>query len=114
MSEARFILCAILCAVGIFTILSSIIGVFRFRFVLNRMHCAALIDTLGSLFLFAALMIASPEPEYFWKLLSVLLLLWIGSPLASHLVSRMELATDKDALSFMEHPGIEEGEDAVL
>ena len=29
-------------------IATSILGVFRFRFVLNRMHCAALIDTLGA------------------------------------------------------------------
>ena len=114
MSEARFIICACLCAAGLFTILSSVFGVFRFRFVLNRMHCAALIDTLGTLFLLAALMVAAPGPEYFWKLLAILLLLWIGSPLASHLVSRMELITDKDALSHMDHPEIGEDDDAIL
>ena len=114
MSEVRFVICACLCAAGLITVLSSVFGVFRFRFVLNRMHCAALIDTLGTLFLLAALMVASPAPEYFWKLLAVLVLLWIGSPLASHLVSRMELATDKDALAHMDHPDFGEEEDAIL
>lgn len=104
MSEwIRFGLCALLAACGIFVIFTSVFGVFRFRFVLNRMHCAAIIDTLGTLFLLASLMLAANAPVYGWKLLCILLFLWIGSPIASHLVSRMELRTDRTALEHMEH-----------
>ncbi len=99
----RFALCALFAALGIFVIFTSIFGVFRFRFVLNRMHCAAIIDTLGTLLLLLSLMLASEAPVYAVKLLCIVLFLWIGSPIASHLVSRMELRTDRDALSHMEH-----------
>ena len=105
MSEwLRFTLCALLAACGIFVIFTSVLGVFRFRYVLNRMQCAAIVDTLGTLFLLASLMLAAHAPGYVWKLLCILLFLWIGSPIAAHLVSRMELRTDKTALEHMEHP----------
>ncbi len=104
MSEwLRFALCALLAVCGVFVIATSVFGVFRFRFVLNRMHCAAIIDTLGTLFLLASLMLAAHAPVYVWKLLCILVFLWIGSPITSHLVSRMELRTDKSALEHMEH-----------
>ena len=48
------------------TIAWSIFGVFRFRFVLNRMHCAAIIDTLGAMLLLLGLIVSAPEPAYFW------------------------------------------------
>ena len=100
----RFIIAAVLCAAGLSVILTSILGVFRFRFVLNRMHCAAIIDTLGALILLLGLMIAAGAPAYILKLAGILLFLWIGSPIASHLLCRMELLTDPDALQHMEHP----------
>ncbi len=116
MSETvRFVLAAALCACGIGVIATSVFGVFRFRFVLNRMHCAAIIDTLGALFLLAGLMVAAQAPAYVFKLLGILLFLWIGSPIATHLVSRMELLTDPDALLHMEHSRqMEEDGDGIL
>ena len=111
----RFTLCAVLAAAGIFVIFVSILGVFRFKFVLNRMHCAAIIDTLGALFLLAALMLAAKAPAYLWKLLFLVLFLWIGTPIASHLVARLELRTDETALAHMEHPDeTEENADGIL
>ena len=104
MSEwIRFALCALLAACGIFVIATSVFGVFRFRYALNRMQCAAIIDTLGTLFLLASLMLAARAPVYVWKLLCIVLFLWIGSPITAHLVARMELRTDRDALKHMEH-----------
>ena len=116
MSEwIRFGLCALLAACGIFVIFTSVFGVFRFRFVLNRMHCAAIIDTLGAMFLLASLMLAAKAPAYLWKLLFLVLFLWIGTPIASHFVARLELRTDADALSHMEHPEeTEENADGIL
>lgn len=111
----RFVAAAILCAAGLTVILTSILGVFRFRFVLNRMHCAAIIDTLGTLILLTGLMIAAGAPAYILKLLGILLFLWIGSPIAAHLLCRMELLTDRDALNHMEHPKeAEEEPDGIL
>ena len=115
MEWVRFGISTLLLMLGVVTIGVSIFGMFRFRFVLNRMHCAAIIDTLGALFLLAGLMVAAPAPVYFWKLAVIILFLWIGSPIASHLVCRMELRTDREALRHMEHSAeTEENADGIL
>ena len=48
----RFGLCAVFMTAGLFIMVVSIIGLYRFDFALNRIHAAALGDTL-SLLLFA-------------------------------------------------------------
>ena len=110
----RFSLSALLALIGLFVIAVSVLGVFRFRFVLNRMHCAAIIDTLGALFVIASLMLAADAPAYVWKLLGILLFLWIGSPIAAHLVSRMELLTDPDAKRHVSILNQTEDDDGIL
>lgn len=100
----RFILCALCMVTGIVSIFLSVLGVFKFRFVLNRMHCSAVIDTMGALFILTGVMIASGAPSYVLKILAILMFLWIGSPIASHLVSRTELLTDDEALKHMDAP----------
>ena len=98
MSEnLRFVIAAVLMAGGVLSGAIAILGVFRFRVVMNRMHCAAILDTLGMAGILGGLMVASWSASYIPKLLCVLLLLWVGSPAASHLVGRMEIATDETA-----------------
>ena len=83
----------------------SILGVFRFRFVMNRMHCAAILDTIAMAGILGGLMVAKASMAFTPKLLAALVVLWVGSPIASHLVSRMEIATDETAA---EHIKLEE------
>lgn len=98
MSETFWrIVSAVLMVAGVGAMLTGIFGVYRFRFVLNRMHCASILDTLGMLCILLSLAAASRSLAFIPKLLLILLILWIGSPIASHLVSRMEYRTDPDA-----------------
>ena len=97
----RFVLCAGCVGVGLLVIAIGIFGVFRFRFVLNRMHAAAVIDTLGTVLLLLGLMFAAPSLVWVPKLAALVVILWIGSPLSTHLVGRMELDTDKNANIYM-------------
>ena len=90
-------------------VIGAVLGFYRFRFVLNRMHCAAIIDTLGSLLVMASLMVFAKVPVYLFKLLGIIAFLWIGSPVASHLVCRTELLTDKDAKNHIVVPKEAEG-----
>lgn len=100
MSEVvRLCIAAVLILTGTVSAVISILGVFRFRFVMNRMHCAAILDTLSMAGILGGLMIASHTMEYIPKLAAALIMLWIGSPLASHLVGRMEISIDDNALS---------------
>ncbi len=93
----RYGVSALLITAGIVTVVISVIGVFRFKFAVNRMHCAAIIDTLGLLLVLAGLMVAAPTVNYALKMLVIIVLFWVGSPLTSHLLTRMELVTDTAA-----------------
>ena len=101
----RLLLSAALIGSGLVCILFAILGVFKFRFVMNRMHCAAIIDTLGVAFAIAGLMVSGAGMEYIPKLACILLILWVGSPIASHLVGRLEISTDDDLGQHMEMEG---------
>ncbi len=106
MSETvRFVLSAALIGFGLLCIFFAILGVFKFRFVMNRMHCAAIIDTLGIAGVAVGLMVAAGSLQYIPKLLCVLLILWVGSPIASHLVGRLEIMTDDNLKGHMEMEG---------
>ena len=98
---------ALLIVGGVIAGAISILGVFRFRFVMNRMHCAAILDTLAMALILGGLMVASSDMRYIPKLAAALLMLWIGSPAASHLVGRMEISTDE---TIPEHIQLEEDE----
>lgn len=101
----RYGIAALLMLCGVVSAGVSILGVFRFHFVMNRMHCAAILDTVSMTGIFGGLMVATGSLGYIPKLLAALVVLWVGSPIASHLVSRMEIATDETA---QEHVKLEE------
>ena len=92
----RFLAGAIclLCGLGIFLV--EMIGVFRFKYVLNRMHAAAMGDTLGIGFALAGLMLMSGFTFTSAKLLLVIVFLWFSSPVSSHLIARLEVTTDEE------------------
>ena len=98
----RFVISAVLMAFGVISIALGLLGVFKFRFVMNRMHCAAIIDTFGLAGILGGLMVLTGSLEYIPKLAAALMLMWIGSPIASHLVGRMEITTDDTASEHME------------
>lgn len=84
----------LLCGLGIFAI--EMIGVFRFRYVLNRMHAAAMGDTLGIGFSLVGLILMSGWNFTSLKLLFVIVFLWFASPVSSHLIARLEVTTDEE------------------
>lgn len=98
----RFALAALFLGLGVGVMLLAILGTCRFRFVMNRLQCAAVVDTLGMFLIVVGLLFASGSLDYAPKLVLLLGLLWLGSPVASRLVSRLELSTDEDAEKHME------------
>ena len=92
----RFILCALLIGVGLVFEVCAVIGVFRFHYVLNRMHAAALGDTMGILMIMLGLAVASGINLLSLKLLLIIFLFWTASPVASHLIGRLELTTNEE------------------
>ena len=84
----------LLCGLGIFIV--EMVGVFRFKYVLNRMHAAAMGDTLGIGFSLMGLIIMSGLNFTSLKFLCVIVFLWFSSPTSSHLIARLEVTTNED------------------
>ena len=96
MEWVRFGISAALLLFGIMMFLAASLGVNRFRRALNRMHAAALGDTLGILFVILGLIIWKGIGFDSLKLLLVVLFFWLASPVAGHMISRLEVTTDED------------------
>ena len=92
----RFILCAALLCVGLFFEISAVIGVYRFDTALRRMHAAALGDTLGLFFILLGMLVANGLDLNAVKYLMLIFLLWNTSPIASHLIGKLEYETNEN------------------
>ena len=114
----RFGLCAAFLLAGLFIMVVSIIGLYRFDFALQRIHAAALGDTLSLLLFTIGILIAVGFHAVAWKLepvnpgrrvhrqkspsilgptlVLVLVLQWLTSPLSSHMLSMFEYRADEN------------------
>lgn len=81
---------------GLLIFLIEIVGVFRFKYVLNRMHAAAMGDTLGIGSCLLGLIVMCGFSFTSLKLFLVIAFLWFSSPVSSHLIARLEAATDEE------------------
>ena len=94
-SIVRLIIGSLFLAVGLFAVLTSVIGVFRFKFCLNRLHASAIGDTGGVFFMALGMAILTGFQFTTLKILLVVVLFWISCPVTSHLLVKLELRTDK-------------------
>ncbi len=95
MSETlRFLLTAVLLGLSLLVFVLEVVGVFRFRFTLSRMHAAALGDTFGLLMVMSGLFISAPEGVSALKCLVLLVFMWMASPVSSHLIAQLEARTN--------------------
>ena len=92
----RFILSTLLTIGGLFVLVSGVLGIFRFKNSLSRIHAAALGDTLSLLLFTVGLLIAVGFHAVAWKLILVLVLQWLTSPLSSHMLSQFEYRVDEN------------------
>ena len=87
----RFLLTTGFLLSGIIILITSVIGVYKFDYVLNRMHAAAMGDILGLLFCLLGLTFSAPDIWTVLKLLLIIVFLWFASPVNSHLIARLEV-----------------------
>jgi len=83
----------LLTGLGIF--LLQVFGVFKFRYVLGRMHAAAMGDTLGLGVSLTGLMILCGLNMTSLKMALIIVFLWLASPVSSHLIARLEVVTNE-------------------
>lgn len=92
----KFLAGAALLLLGTVIFLFEMIGVFRFKYVLNRMHAAAMGDTLGIGCCILGLIVMNGLNLASLKLFLVIVFLWFSSPVSSHLIARLEVTTDEE------------------
>jgi multicomponent Na+:H+ antiporter subunit G len=91
-----FILGIAFILMGLLVFVIQLTGVYKFKYILNRMHAAGMGDTMGiSLCLIGAMFI------FGWsftslKITLIVAFLWLASPVSSHLISRLEVTTNED------------------
>ena len=92
----------LLTGLGFFVL--EIFGVFKFKYVLNRMHAAAMGDTLGIGASMTGLILLSGLNYTSLKMALIIVFLWLASPVSSHLISRLEVVTNENLDEHCELP----------
>ena len=91
----RFIAGTVLITLGIIVFLVEILGVFKLKYTLDRMHFAGCGDTLALACTILGAVIINGINFTSFKLLLVLVFFWFTSPVSSHLIARLVVATDE-------------------
>ena len=90
--------------IGLSIFLLELIGVFKFSYVLNRMHAAAMGDTLGLGASLLGLILLSGFNYTSLKMALIIVFLWLASPVSSHLISRLEVVTNEHVAEHCQMP----------
>ena len=98
----RLVIGSLFVLAGIVIFFTEMYGVFHFKYVLNRMHAAAMGDTLGISACLIGLMIFSGLNFTTLKMFLVIVFLWFASPVSSHVLSRLEAATNDNLAAHCE------------
>lgn len=93
MEYLRYIIGSAFLLIGMIIFLIEVMGIFRLKCALNRMHATAMGDTLGLASSILGIMIFSGLNFTTLKMALVVVFLWFTSPVASHLIARLELLT---------------------
>ena len=91
----RVIISALLLLSGLFVFSVCVLGLFRFNNVLDRMHAASLGDTMGIMLTIAGLIVLSDSFMEGAKLSLTVIFIWLTSPVATHLIAKIELLTSE-------------------
>lgn len=92
----RYLIAAILLMIGIGIACIATVGIFKFKYVLNRMHAAAMCDTLALMICLLGVSVLYGISFITLKLILIIIFLWLASPVSSHLIARLEVTTNPE------------------
>ncbi len=93
----RTAIAALLYTLAVFIFFTEVFGLFRFKYVLNRMHATAMGDTLGIMLIVAGTVVLRGVSLASLKLLLVLAFMFLTGPAVTHLIASGELNTNPKA-----------------
>lgn len=90
------ILGLVLICLGVIVFIFEVIGIYKYNFVLNRMHAAGMGDTLGLFLCLVGVCFLSGINYTTLKFIFIIAFLWLSSPTSSHLLSGLQVLIDDD------------------
>lgn len=96
MEWIRFILGVAFIFMGLLIFVIQLIGVFKFKYILNRMHAAGMGDTMGISLCLIGTMFLFGWGFTSLKIALIVAFLWLASPVSSHLISNLEVVTNEE------------------
>ena len=100
----RLVVGAALIVTGTVIFVIQLIGVFKLKDLLSRMHAAAMGDTLGIGFALLGVIVLTGLNFTSLKIALIIAVLWMASPVSSHLISRLEVVTNENLEEICEVP----------
>jgi len=91
----RAVIASLLLLAGAVTFGLSIAGVFRFKYVLNRLHASAIADTIGTMFISLGLIVLRGFSLASVKLIIIVIALWVTGPVCTNRIASAEVSSDK-------------------
>jgi len=98
LENIRTIIAVILISIGVLIEIFSVFGIFKFKYVLNRMHAAAMGDTLAILSVLLGLIVISGLNFTSLKLAIIIIFFWVSGPVSSHLISNLVQKVDSKSV----------------
>ena len=92
----RFIISLLLTLAGLFVLLSGVVGIFKFKYSLSRIHAGALFDTAGIVLMVLGVIVGQGLDLTSLKMLIIIGILWLTSPVSSHLIGRLEITINDE------------------
>lgn len=93
----RTVIAALLYAPALFLFFSEVLGLYRFRYVLNRMQAVGLGDTLGLLLIIAGTTVLRGLDASSLKMLLIPAFLFLTGPVETHLIAGGEVMSNDRA-----------------
>ncbi len=100
----RLIVGAVLILIGVAIFFIQLVGVFKLKDVLSRMHAAAMGDTIGIASTLLGVIVLTGLNFTSLKVALIIIFLWMASPVSSHLISRLEVVTNENLEEICEVP----------
>ena len=93
----RLIVASAFLLLGLFVFLTEVVGFFKFKYIMMRIHAAGLGDTLGIMSIAAAVAVLTGTPNAVLKLLLIVVFMMLTGPVMTHLLANMEYKLHNNA-----------------
>ena len=87
----RLVVASLFLLLGLFVFFTEVVGFFKFKYIMMRIHAAGLGDTLGIMSIAIAVAILIGTPNAIIKLLLVVVFMMLTNPVLTHLLANMEV-----------------------